>query len=773
MDLYFLDYNNYHNRVIKKEASISSYLRYQVGEVLQEVNFKPNNNVNTTQVVNSNEFGNYILCVENNEIVSRWFIVNEHRVRNGQYELELRRDLVVDYYDKLLNAPMFVEKATLGDGDPLIYNSENMSFNQIKTSETQLKDATNIPWIVGYYARSTGDSITTMTGTTTSDYPVDIVSGGTLEQWEYYEYTQTPFIGVASYINYTIKTRIGVSTDYLIYTLNQTATSINKESTTKGKNPGIYVYANSDSHPTATDIYNAFKDSMTLINNSLKNYYNYHTDNEVNELLNINGKTISFTDGSGGTKYYRATISSYTSVDTGNFNVGSSLEPYNTIDTCIKSTNKVYGDANEYAYGYTGETTKYKIKLTEISGATTTYSITADRYHLNDAPYDMFAIPYGDVTINNNGVKLVEAHKELGFSTVMSMIEQQGSKIYDVQLLPYCPVQAIIQADNSLDVKGDNKLYSLVKREDKTNVGIIFNVSTSSFTLDILLEQPIVITEKKLQALCDMYRLVSPNYNGQFEFNAAKNNGVSRFNVDCTYLPYKPYIHINPDFKNLYGDDFNDARGLICGGDFSLPIINDRWQEYQITNKNYQEIFDRQIQNMEFNNYYQNLSNVVSGIAGAGSGAVAGAVAGSMIAPGIGTAIGAVAGGGLSTIGAVADLAIQKSIQNEAIDYTKDQFGYSLGNIKALPDSITKTTAFTYNNKIFPILEYYTCTEVEKQALRDKIKWNGMTVMRIGTLADYIRAQESYIKGKLIRVDLDDANVTKELTEEMNKGVYI
>lgn len=78
----------------------------------------------------------------------------------------------------------------------------------------------------------------------------------------------------------------------------------------------------------------------------------------------------------------------------------------------------------------------------------------------------------------------------------------------------------------------------------------------------------------KVSNECDKYRLCSPNWSNFFDFSLAKNGGtVMSFNVDCSYKPFSPYIHINPDFKGLYGRDFNDARGLICGGEFSLPQV--------------------------------------------------------------------------------------------------------------------------------------------------------------------------------------------------------
>lgn len=112
-----------------------------------------------------------------------------------------------------------------------------------------------------------------------------------------------------------------------------------------------------------------------------------------------------------------------------------------------------------------------------------------------------------------------------------------------------------------------------------------------------------LIEDIKIANECDLYRLCSPNYNGAFDFNLMKNNKeVKKFNVDCQYKPYNPYIHVNPDFAGLYGRDFDDSRGLVCGGDFSIGIVNDQWNAYEIQNKNYQNIFNRQIQNMEVNN---------------------------------------------------------------------------------------------------------------------------------------------------------------------------
>ena len=188
---------------------------------------------------------------------------------------------------------------------------------------------------------------------------------------------------------------------------------------------------------------------------------------------------------------------------------------------------------------------------------------------------------------------------------------------------------------------------------------------------------------------------------------------------------------------------------------------------------------------MEVTNKYQKLSEQITAITGTVSGGVAGAGTG-LIASG-GNPLAAAIGGGAgllaSAAGGIADVMIKDKLRNEAMDYTKDLFGYQLGNIQALPNTISKVSALNNNNKIFPILEYYTCTEEEEKAFINKVAYNGMTVMIIGTVQDYLGnsweyknvTDKGYIKGQLIKFndDGEDFHVVNEIAAELNKGVYI
>lgn len=286
------------------------------------------------------------------------------------------------------------------------------------------------------------------------------------------------------------------------------------------------------------------------------------------------------------------------------------------------------------------------------------------------------------------------------------------------------------------------------------------------------------VLSRKLANECDVVRLVSQNYSAIFEFSPAKSGGVDGFLADCTYKPWSPYIHILPRLKGLYGENFvaiDDARGLICGGDMSLPQLSNEWANYQLQNKTYQEMFDRQIKNIDVQNEVGKMNVIAQAIGAPISGGAAGAAAGAKIGGGYGAiagaAIGAVGGGITGGLDAVNQIRLME----ENRQYTIDMYGYNLQNIQAIPTSLTKTSALTYNTRVWPFIEFYTCTDAEKNALRDKLKYNGMTIMKIGKLNDYLLGEDNFFKGQLIRLsDIKvDGHMAFEIYNELNKGVYL
>lgn len=863
--LMLLKFNNYYNRQLKVKDTIADYEQFRLGNNIINYNFPPNDGISTNVIINGTatniETADYLLVIEEDKIKSRWFIIECSRTRLNQYQLKLYRDAVADKFDTLLDSPMFIEKATLNSNDPMLLNSENMTYNQIKTSETLLKDETGCAWIVGYIPRdfkSDGVSITyPLTGS--QDIAVEKLS-----DWSYYNY-------IGTNKGQLVKAVYGV---YVKDGNYMASAGLNSDGTVY-EFSGLDYYdrtSNVDNIPTPSLISNGLTftgsnyDSAS-INRYRREVFNGVSANQLNETLrqeqglldsitfqNIGGLNGKILLNKSSNTYYRITVKAAYKQEITNFsniNINRNIPGMNITGTTQIGNYKV-----EYDY--------YEITMTLEQAYQSAYlTIPENRYHLNDQPYDMFCIPYSDdLEIYKNGTLQVKANKNLALSigtTIGALVGSTG--IYDVQLLPYCPVRYCITEDGKFDFKDAIVTNILRDSQSVKPIGYLFWANTSTFTFDIkqslkikyprattirkskatsvssdatitidlsvylddatLLDfipvtatpnsyknyvfdkdkqnviyyfdnqyigkpevivfdlkvaNPVQLTANDIKVAneCDKYRLCSPNYNGQFEFNLAKNGDVNYFNVDCSYKPFNPYIHINPEFGKLYGRDFNDARGLICSGDFSLPQITSAWANYETNNKNYQNIFNRQIQNMEFNNNIARTQEIFGAITGSISGAVQGGIAGSSMGL-VGTGIGAGLGLVGSVIGGAADIITGDQIRNETLDYTKDLYGYNLGNIQAIPYSLSKVGSLNGNNKLWPFIEYYTCTNEEKAALKSKLKYNGMTVMRIGTIREFITETETYIKGKLIRnTNLGtDYNYLNTIAAELNQGLFM
>lgn len=161
------------------------------------------------------------------------------------------------------------------------------------------------------------------------------------------------------------------------------------------------------------------------------------------------------------------------------------------------------------------------------------------RVHLNDAPYDMFCIPYKDgglkINLYNTGLeednKFTTMDSISALTATQSLVEQLGNlNVYDVQLLPFCPLQGwSINADGefekSIVAKPDTYATDEVIYSTKAGFTIFFSTSSqgtiNSEQLHLIntetneeLPLPLSMGNKKISNECDMYILCSPNYNG-------------------------------------------------------------------------------------------------------------------------------------------------------------------------------------------------------------------------------------------------------------------
>lgn len=799
--VYILQLDNYYDRIVRPDLSLFEdggmriYLENDTVR-FEGINFNPNDGIDTNLLLNIEEWqhGNYLIVLnEENKIVSRWFIIESIRTRGGQYKLILHRDLITDYWNIIKQSPALIEKCNLQYGNPLIFNNENMTVNQIKKSEFLLKDKTNCPWLVAYIAKDANQGLSD-TVKVNSDLNSGLLNiNNTIENWQK---DKLVFYGDYKELKYEIYSEELPSGSYARLNSSLSIDAF------KGSVEFIETDYKSSLRKNPACTLGSFKYGMytSVLNYGVEKLKNAippytperHTAQEEEEYLNLNGKTIIDTNG----KIFKVKINqSQETKFNYNISINSGL---GIILTDI--VNKSYGltslgaatpafsreTPNEHSYKVKATYNKYEMVLIPMTSLEINYDISGERLVTNDAPYDIIAAPYGslEVTMIDNNETTIETNADISMAAMRSIAKNLDAACYDLQLLPYCPIPNLVYGDKIICTNTTE--YSVITQEQQT-VGVIFNVPRASFSIDIIhrIEPARTAIERKINNDCDKWRLSSPNYSNYFDFNVEKNNGIDYFNVDCCYKPYTPYIHINPNFNNLYGEDFNDPRGLVCGGDFSLSQVQSAWESYQLQNKNFQETFDRQIQNIEVNNKYNRISEIAGAITGTVSGAISGATAGGLVGGGKGAVIGGVVGGIASAAGGIADVYVADQLRSEALDYTKDLFGYQLGNVQAIPLTLSKVSSFNPNNKVFPVLEYYTCTDEEKIAYTYKIAFNGMTRNTIGKIEDVIYntweheiagvkiKTKNYIKALPIRLHIgEDFHLANAISGELNKGFY-
>ncbi len=802
-NLVFLKFNNYYNRRIKRYETISKYQdAYEWYSEAVTRNIDYNDGINISIVVNNttslNSMGyNYIIALESDssEINSRWFILEEKQTRQGQWVMQLRRDLVADFLGSFMSSTVYIEKGrvinntlSIYNMNPLVFNQEQFSANQIKKKETLLKDNVGCKWIVGYLNKGSYSEDTNIVTHTNSGNSTD-TSVATAEDLAFLDKYKTSYIkypvSLTAYFNYTQKNigglyKIEVGENSFTYSNGTGNAYVSGTYLPDYEYAGKYLNGNN---------YN------DMLNYTVARYPNLVTDkSEWLRVLGLADKTILVRDTA---KIYKCKVT--------RGETGSLLTIVNQENDPIWYSNlKAYAKRGESAITVTDSNFMFstrvalseglKVELIEIANEAYKATIPASRNRSLNEAFDAFAIPYVSnadeqiyVHIENN--ILCKVTDATGALAIAQEIMDVSTEALDLQLLPYCPLP--LKMISSYQAEGDTRAYPILTVvESLSNIeassihtinnapnNAIFWLTNTQFST--ILEYNDTNDYSSLDNIkainqLDTWRLSSGDYSSSFEFNMARNGGVSFFEIDCAYKPYQPYIHVAPNFGGLYGQDYNDTRGLICSNtNYSLPRLTDAWESYERNNLNYMNSFNRQIQKMDTDRKYQRGQEIVGAVSGSIIGGGTGAMIGSRVAPGIGTAVGAIIGGAASIGASIADVAISEQLYKENKKYAIDQFNMSLENIRALPNTLAAVGALNPNNKVFPILEHYSCSELEKEAFLNKLRWNGMSINVIGNPGDYIdTTRDCYFKGQIINIDIDGpAHEAGELAVEIAKGV--
>lgn len=642
-NILLLHYNNYFNRVIKKLDTVDEYKAADTDyHICNGINFVPGDGITTTLVLGfgnnpTNLFDNgedcdYLVVMNGDEIshpiVSRWFIVEQHRTRDGQYELMLKRDVIADNYNDVITSPIFLEKGFINDvNDPLLYNSENINVNQIKQLEVPLKDETECGWVIGYIPSDAFDKVEPAYDRVEKDVTMPMnadITVTSLSDWSYWNYcSNNPdyrfMADTAGKRKVTVKIRsqnlwapTARSARYDLVTANYTFYPNSTDA-------GVYAQQNSGYIETTTGQWNwpqwyTSYAPVTLqqgtisasvcnsIFNSVRNNSAFNT--ALNTILGAEidiGDTAALRrlqdkiilDSSTNT-YYRISI---ISTSEGNpIVVNSSITGGQTaLDALNAAMTRPTMLAGSYAtFTASNSSTSYAIQLTNV-GISVYVDLNSDRAHLNDAPYDMFCIPFSDTLQLTYGSTTFTCSKNIALGIATEIAKDLGSgSVYDVQLLPYCPNRTLVIGSsnpaNLLDLDGVK--YDLVK-ESATNSpkSALIWCTESIFQIPISTEDTIVsftaTSDRPTTIYTETYYMI-PNSLISFVSRRAISTGSNN-----DILVYKVDKETNNVISSYWYNCIelldNDTLRIYTYGRSGYPEINTTFSEY--SNANYYYTF--------------------------------------------------------------------------------------------------------------------------------------------------------------------------------------
>lgn len=565
MNLVLLNYNNYFNRIVKTASHISDYLYLRKAEYIFNVNFNPNDGVETEQVINWKEYWtpDYLLEYDpsDDSINSRWFIIEWVRLRNGQYRAKLRRDLLADYYSEIKDSPIFVERATLIDSNNrLIFNPEGFNPNQIKNDEILLKDKSGCPWLVAYLQKGTlGDADSH--GTVSSQTPKDVIEIATdIRNWKFYEYREKDFIK-SSGLLWVSNTQF---TSYYI------------------KQDGSYWYRGGDINAEQIifklhgSYINYVPDGLGGLKAKTDIELGFKSDSDFAELFSFNGKIVKDTDG----KYYRVQV------------INSEFKRDQLLQITPESYNELYGimsnlwvaagqQAQDAYYVIRTDENCYRVILTAVDELTATWSAVSTTRKTNNPLYDIIFLPYADKVIKVN----TSGHSNMKFRItkesamdIMNAITKDltSAKVLDLQLLPYCPVQSIINDNGEIILTDEGSLIPV--ESSGTLKAAAYVAEQSTFTFDI--EMSVVIPREKTiepvsKVMDQTFTLDAWGYGGG-TVKPWVDKGIYPVSVDAKVYNY-PYMP---------GDNpIGTCEAFVAGNKVFYSIQNGQWANFDVVVK--------------------------------------------------------------------------------------------------------------------------------------------------------------------------------------------
>lgn len=785
-DLLFTKLNSYANRLIIKKVNTFDDVIDEFNPenaVLEDVNFHQGDGINAEQVVNIDfeDFSFDYLFVaysddDDKKVVSRWYVIGKNDNRRGQTNVSLKRDLISDYLDEVVKSPFMMERGNLDFGsqgptsssrrtDPLVFLKEEQQYNQIKKAQHLLyrygrdfedEDGNEPAWIVGYV-------------------PKNIKGYQTVEIQE-----------------------LGIGQNYgRIWGMYFDEDGIQNNRSDAFNVLAMPLKDCSFYKSVGNQFYHQKRDVSIAIMTALAAkglIYDLQVVPYLPKMADVQGtglywnKTADTLDMSA-FNYASAKTGPYDHVQFMEYGIYKGNYPGNVQCTHSASDIKAVLPVDWPASGtlievvFVSDTGQNSVSDWNIWTGTTEYSLVNNRYVF---------------------VSGTDYNYDSGTRTITFVSPNLKDDLFKMMDQGLAHLEIVYKQGTAPSTDGVQNVFpgivSLAYSNDEFNV----EIDSAGTNVDTAIQRD----DLKLSANTDLYRLVSPNQEGIFEWSPAMNSvtrqigvnttrfycGWNRYKVAVSLKPFNPYIRVCPDFeydnqgvgsyfKSLYGENFKDGRGLICQGDFSLTMPSNAWQTYQLNNKTYASAFSREISTLEKKNAFGIANDIMGAVGSTAGGAVAGGLKGGIPGAVAGAVVGLTTGTYKAIQGGI--------LRRDAIDKAKADFNMSLQSIQARPDSLTKVSALDQDNKIWPYVEVYSATDEEKELFESRLCIEGMkahkktTIYRqmVGVTVNYPYEPEGpgvvnqvyqFFSGTILKMENSTATpeMINEINNELATGVY-
>ena len=431
-------FNPYHNRRIVRYSTTNEYIGNPNNEAEHIAagsyifceypkNFAYRDGVDTVTKANLDnalETPDYCLVIDQTtqEIESRWFVMDSDLYSGKSTQLTLHRDMIADYYEEVLTAPCFIEKATLNPADPFIFNSENITVNRIKKGETLIKDKSKCAWVVGYLAPNTAATqieseeaqdvygVYADAAAFNASFPVkDYVGFGTNSEGlptnpaQYnkvftrygvsFAVKRTNYIGLQGFNPYGVVAYHWNPGSSVVY---DGVESYSSESQSPLKPAFNTTQLGLWQNIAQNAIKNSLNAKKTQFEQGCQTYFDIQSSPSI--INNMDGQNVKI-----GNKYYKLSIEtlSTTNYPTEHFPTGASNDIVNAIKnmSCWDSVDNYNSDDSIVV---SCRAKSYYLAATEITSSKLKINLNGGERDCGKLPYKMFCIPYstnGDITI--------------------------------------------------------------------------------------------------------------------------------------------------------------------------------------------------------------------------------------------------------------------------------------------------------------------------------------------------------------------------------------